>query len=180
MQQQIFRFGDFQLDESLLELRRGGRVIEIQPHSDSRWEAFVATLPHSLIYHHPAWLQVLRESLACTPVHLACEDDRGRLWGVLPMMYKRGVFTGRTLSSLPDTPMAGPLASSDQALAALLTAAIEWVRVRDGVRLEVKVLMNMLDKVTDDAAGVAFRPTYQLELPAGKEFLHFGNAHAAI
>ena len=31
MQQQIFRFGAFQLDESLLELRRGGAVIEIQP-----------------------------------------------------------------------------------------------------------------------------------------------------
>jgi DNA-binding winged helix-turn-helix (wHTH) protein len=31
VQQQIYRFGEFQLDESLLELRRQGEVVEIQP-----------------------------------------------------------------------------------------------------------------------------------------------------
>ena len=31
VQQQIYKFEEFQLDESLLELRRNGRVVEIQP-----------------------------------------------------------------------------------------------------------------------------------------------------
>src|SRR2546426_6424369 len=101
------RHGVVEVDSSL-------RVVEIDPQTDPRWEALVTTLPNGLIYHHPAWLQVLEEAYGYKPVNLACEDSNGQLRGVLPLFYTRGLFTGRRFSSLPRTPVAGPLACDDQ------------------------------------------------------------------
>ena len=36
------------------------RVVEVDPQTDPRWEAFVAAHPDGLVYHHPAWLQALQ------------------------------------------------------------------------------------------------------------------------
>src|SRR5713226_6039810 len=104
------------------------RVVEIDPQTDLRWEALVTTLPNGLIYHHPAWLQVLEEAYGYKPVNLACEDANGQLRGILPLFYRRGLLTGRQYSSLPRTPVAGPLAYDDQAMAVLVRAAVERVR----------------------------------------------------
>src|ERR1700704_6562978 len=95
------------------------RVVDIDPVQDPRWERFVVNHPDGLIYHHPAWLSVLQrefgQGLAC----LACEDEAGSLHGILPLSWTRGlplvpsVRTGRRLSSLPRTPVAGPLSLHD-------------------------------------------------------------------
>jgi hypothetical protein len=108
------------------------QVIEIDARTDPRWEAFMSTPPGSLIYQHPAWLEVLEEAFRYKPVNLACEDSSGQLQGILPLYYLRGIFTGRRYSSLPRTPVAGPLAYNDQALAALTRAAFERVRDERG------------------------------------------------
>ena len=34
-------------------------VVDIDPVADSRYDAFVHAHPDALIYHHPAWLEVL-------------------------------------------------------------------------------------------------------------------------
>ena len=47
------------------------RVMEVDSQTDPRWEALVTTLPNGLIYHHPAWLQVLQEAYGYKPVNLA-------------------------------------------------------------------------------------------------------------
>src|SRR5713226_4109871 len=80
------------------------RVVEIDPHIDSRWEAFVTSQPNALIYHHPVWLQVIAEVYSYKLVNLACEDAEGRLRGILPLCYNRGLFIGRRFSCLPRTP----------------------------------------------------------------------------
>jgi hypothetical protein len=66
------------------------RVVEVDPQSDPRWEALMTALPSALIYHHPAWLQVIEEACGYKPVNLACEDTNGQLRGILPLFYKRG------------------------------------------------------------------------------------------
>src|SRR5918911_2654412 len=115
------------------------RTIEVDAQVDPRWEAFVVAQPHGLIYHHPAWLQVLEEAYGCKPVSLACEDADGQLVGILPLFHTRGLFTGCRLSSLPHTPLAGPLARDVQAMAALVRAAVEQVCGERGARLQLKV-----------------------------------------
>ncbi len=152
------------------------QVIEIDSQADPRWEAFISTLPGSLIYHHPVWLQILEEAFGYKPVNLACEDSSGQLQGVLPLFYLRGLFTGRRYSSLPRTPMAGPLAYNDQAMTALIRAAFEHVRDERGTQLQLKVSSNRLDGLVEGIVGVPWREAYLLKLPERPELLHMGNS----
>ncbi len=158
------------------------RAIELDPHTDPRWEALVSSLPHGQIYHHPAWLQVLEDACGYRPANLACEDANGQLRGVLPLFYMRGLFTGRRYASLPRTPIAGPLAYDDQAASVLVRAAVERVREERGAQLQIKMLSNALDGSMDSVVGVPWRETYVLELPERPELLRIGNSrnHARI
>jgi CelD/BcsL family acetyltransferase involved in cellulose biosynthesis len=108
------------------------RVAELDPRSDPRWEAFLGTHPNALVYHHPAWLDALSREYGEEPLGLACEDFDGALRGVLPLFRARGLpfrvegqGSGRRLTSLPRTPVAGPVATDRDATLALVTAAVE-------------------------------------------------------
>ena len=158
------------------------RVVEVDAQNDPRWEALVSTLPNSLIYHHPSWLLLLEEAFGYKPVNLACEDANGQFRGVLPLFYKQGLFTGRQFSSLPRTPVAGPLACDDQAASALVRAAVERTRDESGAQLQFKLLSNALDGLVEGVVGAPWRETYILELPERPELLRMGNSrnHARI
>lgn len=159
------------------------RVVEIDPQTDSRWEAFVTAHPHRLIYHHPAWLQALEEESRHKPLCLVCEDVDGQIRGVLPLLKTHGLpfkwrnqMIGRRLSSLPRTPMAGPLALDREATAALIQAAIEQVKREPGVHLQLKVGCNELDGLVGGVVGVPWRKTYILKLPERLQDLRFGGS----
>jgi len=152
------------------------RVVEVDSQIDPRWEALATSLPNGLIYHHPAWLRVLEEVYGYKPVNLACEDTDGQLQGILPLYHMRGLATGRRFVSLPRTPLAGPLASDDQAMAVLLHGTVERVREEPGTSLQLKVFSNALDGLVDSVAGAPWSVTYRLELPEQLELLHFGNS----
>lgn len=165
------------------------RVVEVEPHADPRWEAFVAIHPDGLIYHHPAWLRVLKKEYGNRFVGLLCEDAAGLCRGILPLFYTRGLplrkggeVTGCRLSSLPRTPVAGPLALDSQAAATLLYAALERVRQHPDMRLQLKASSTQLDGLVEGLVGIPWRQSYILELPQKPEELHFGNArnHARI
>jgi hypothetical protein len=135
----------------------------------------VTTLPGGLIYHHPAWLHVLEAAFGYTPIHLACEDAIGNLRGILPLFHQRGLVTGRRLSSLPRTPVAGPLADSDEALTLLLRAAVERARAEPGAQLQIKMLSPELGGLVDGVVGAPWRKSYRVELPSQPELLRLGN-----
>src|SRR5437868_2791412 len=164
------------------------RVIEIDPRIDARYETFVAAHPDALIYHHPAWLQVLSRENGTSPVCLACEDGGGRLRGVLPLFATRGLpvfgrhLTGRRLSSLPRTPLAGPLASDTQAAAALLHAAKQRVEQSNDMQLQIKRGAADLEGLVEGVNSAPWRPYYVVTLPGCIEDLRFGNSrnHARI
>lgn len=153
------------------------RVIEIDPNTDDRWDEFLKCVPESLVYHHSAWLQVLKEAYGCGLINLACEGDDGRLWGILPLSLKRGLLTGRVFSSLYGTPVAGPLALNRNALEILMRAAMECARGRPDTPLELKVSSNALDHIIPHITGVPIDTTYVLDLPERVEVLRFGKAH---
>src|SRR5207247_2858874 len=81
--------------------------------------------------------------------------------------------TRRRLSSLPRTPVAGPLATDPEAARALVSAAAERVRMDPSLQLELKPHRG-LENVVDGL--VSWRDTFVLELPDDPEKLHFGNA----
>ncbi|HEX2026689.1 MAG TPA: hypothetical protein VHF25_01675, partial [Nitriliruptorales bacterium] len=68
---------------------------------------------------------MLRAAYGYPCAALAAEDGDGRLTGVLPLVQKRGILTGRRYSSLPHTPICGPLATDVPTTRALLVAAAQ-------------------------------------------------------
>jgi hypothetical protein len=152
------------------------RVMEADPLHDPRWATWVASHPDGLIYHHPLWLQVLQEAFGYTPAHLACEDADGQFEGILPLFRTRGLFTGLRSSSLPRTPVAGPLACNDQALTSLVLAAVERAGAERGGGLQIKSMSNGLDHGVDGLVGTPFRMAYVLTLPGRPEDLHLGSS----
>src|SRR5439155_19257843 len=101
---------------------------------------------------------------------------------ILPLMATRGLpgnlgghRASRRLSSLPRTPVAGPLATHPEATEALISAAIERVRVDASLQLELKV-HGELEKTTEALVRLPWRQTFVLELPGDPEKLHFGDA----
>src|SRR2546421_7764075 len=87
-------------------------VVRVDPMSDPRWEAFIAAHPDASVYHHARWIEVLTREYRRPAICLACVDRRQNVRGVLPLLETRGLplaggTTGRRISSLPRTPVAG-------------------------------------------------------------------------
>jgi Acetyltransferase (GNAT) domain len=158
------------------------RIIHIDPQADARWDAFVDNHPDALVFHHSAWLLALEEAYGYRPRHLACEVDGGELAGILPLVFKRGIMTGRTLSSLPHSPVAGPLVSGPTAAASLVEAAIERTQDEGRARLQLRTAGRELDGIAPALAGRPGVLTYVVRLPDASEDLRFGNSrnHGAI
>jgi Acetyltransferase (GNAT) domain len=166
-------------------------VTEVAPSSDERWDAFVTAHPAGLVYHHSAWLQVLEHEYASQSVALLCENSDGCVCGILPLMRTRGLpFLGRVggqvleprLSSLPRTPVAGPLSANRETDAALVAAAIERVRAEPHLRLQLKGQGTALESEGLEIVAIPWRLTYVLPLPKQGAELRFGDSrnHARI
>ncbi len=94
----------------------------------------------------------------------------------MPMMYTRGLpfniggsLTGSRLSSLPRTPLAGPLSKDDRATVAILKAALSKVREQGHVQLQIKLGGPELQGRVDGLFCLPWRNSYILGLPASSE-----------
>ena len=151
-------------------------VVEVDFREDPRWESFVSSHPDALIYHHAGWLSALESEYSQKCISLACVDETGRLCAVLPLFWTKGLrmnfgplSAARRLCSLPRTPIAGPLATSQRAATAIVQYAVELARSQPGVQLEIKTKVADLDKSVSDLTCQPWRPTYVAELPARAE-----------
>ena len=167
--------------ENLADRAHGLYLRELDPIADERWDRFVCAHPDGLVYHSSAWLRVLHRENGQRPVGLAVENAAGELEGVLPLMATKGVpllrggmLSGQRLSSLPRTPVAGPLAERDRVAALLVAGAVE--RTPPGARLQLKPPEPTLDGLVDDVVGLPWDVTYRAELPDRPDDLRFGHA----
>ena len=158
------------------------RVSQIEPGSDPRWDEFVAGHPDGHVYLHSTWLRCLAAEYDRPLVALCAEDAAGALTGVLPLVETRGMplrrrsaTVGARLSSLPRTPLAGPLANDEETAAALLAAALERAREGSGV-LQIKRAAPDLEGLVDGVGGAPWRASYVLSLPESESELRFGNS----
>lgn len=165
------------------------RAVDFDFRTDPRWDEFVCSHPDALVFHHSAWLRTLEREYGSPLLALACEDAKGRIHGVLPLAFTRGLPFGlgglgtrRRLSSLPRTPVAGPVAASQAALVALAQAAVERARAEPGLLLQLKLSEPSLDGIVDGLVGAPWRLTYVFDLPAEPDAVRFGNSrnHARI
>ena len=158
------------------------RIVDVDPQSDSRWQAFVASRPDALVFHHPAWLAALEEAYGYRPHHLACENREHEIVGILPLVYKRGLVTGRTFSSLPHSLAAGPLAADAAAATLLVEGAVDRARDRRNARLQLRTWEPGLDSIAPAMAGRPGVGMYVVRLPDSSQELRFGDSrnHGAI
>ena len=159
------------------------RVVEVDPHSDLRWEAFITGHPQGSVYQHPGWLRVLELEYGRKTLNLACEDEAGEICAILPLLTTRGLpFSGgqlgSRLSSLPRTPIAGPLAKDTDALKLLLNAAVEYVRDHPGLRLQLKLASPEVAGLVEGLRVAPWRLSYVLSLPDCPEKLRFGDSRS--
>ena len=171
-----------QLTDSCGPIADALHVIELNL-DDPRLVPFVAAHPSGNVYHHPAWLRTLSAEYNRGIVILACESQNGHLAGIFPLMNTRGVplslFGGLAkarLSSLPRTPIAGPLCEGQEASRLLVRAAIDRVSRERGVRLQVKTEGPLLDSFADDFFGVPWRKSFVLRLPQNPTELRIGSS----
>ena len=156
---------------------------------DARWDAFVSSCGSGRIYHHSSWIGALEEEYGRAAIRLACLDGAGSVVGVLPLMQTRGLpfhregaVAGRRLSSLPRTPVAGPVSTDAGSAQSLVRAAIERAEATGNTRLELKVESPWLDECGVGLQGRRWRDAYVVDLPRTSEVLRFGDArnHSAI
>jgi len=101
-----------------------GRVAEVDPLSDERWDRFVLAQPSACGHHLAGWAEILRVCYGFRPMYLALEDA-GAITGVLPLVHSGRRISGSRLSSLPTAKAAGPLALGAEAERELLRFAAE-------------------------------------------------------
>jgi len=150
-------------------------IFELDLRWDDRWERFIHAHPDALIFHHQGWLAALESEYDQKCVSLACADEHGQLCAILPLFYTKGlqvrvgsIATGRRLSSLPRTPIAGPLAFSQQAEAKIVDYAVELASSQN-VQFEIKTSIDHLGASSPWLSRVPWRPTYMQELPSPEQ-----------
>lgn len=148
------------------------RVTEINPQTDPQWKSFVTGHPNGSIYHHPLWLEALEGEYGQKGVYLNCVDAADRVLAILPLHYTRGLpfklggaLVGPRLSSLPRTPIAGPLSIDSRATVAVLREAVRRVSQKPGTRLEIKTQGPELDGLVEGVVCMPWRLSYVLQLP---------------
>lgn len=111
----------------------------LDPLTDPRWSALVDRAPATTIFHHPAWLALLRGEYGYAFAAVGVQRD-GELVAGLPVALVSSRVTGRRLVALPFSDLCAPLtlARDDPEALAELGRAVEEHRAALGLGLEVR------------------------------------------
>lgn len=89
------------------------RAEVIEP-ADKRWLTFISSQPHSHIFHHPYWMDLLGRTYGYRPFVMTEFDGDGRILAGLPLMEVNSPLTGRRWVSLPFTDYCSPTNNGGQ------------------------------------------------------------------
>jgi hypothetical protein len=169
--------------QSFESVAHSRRVVELDLETDGRYNAFVASHPKATVFHNPGWLNSLQAEYETGAIVLGCENSDHHLEGVMPLLRTRGMpfnigaqQTRRRLSSLPRTPLAGPLFTSEESVRLLLKAAADRADRESGTQLQIKLGECIPTSASHPLLCTTWRPTYVLEVPDRPEDLRFGDA----
>lgn len=164
-------------------------ISEAPPEVDQEWCDFISGRSDVAIYHHPAWLHVLEDETKQQVLRLVCRDENERLVGVYPLQYTSGlpmgiggVLAAKRLSSLPRTPIGGPIATNSVVEAMLVQKSIE-ISAQTGDRLlQIKSHDHTLQEKIPSLSRFFWREEYITEIPRAPEEIRFGDSknHSAI
>jgi hypothetical protein len=118
----------------------GRRVELLDPVDDGRWEAFVGGAPGADVFHHRAWLLLLRRTYGHPLTACCIVDAAGTIHAGAPLALVPDGLRGSRLVCLPFTDECAPLPApeEDPVLARELLDALDELRRALGVRVALR------------------------------------------
>jgi CelD/BcsL family acetyltransferase involved in cellulose biosynthesis len=114
------------------------RAYQLDPLSDPRWPALVATHPQASVFHTRAWLSALRATYGYRPLVLTTCAPEAPLTDAIVFCEINSWLTGRRMVSLPFSDHCEPLSNEPAILEQLLTHARGAVEGGRYKRLEIR------------------------------------------
>jgi CelD/BcsL family acetyltransferase involved in cellulose biosynthesis len=123
----------------------GGRRLEVEvirtldPIRDPRWRQFVDKCPDAGIFHHPAWLELLRAQYHYPLLAPCVVNEQDEIIAGLPLAHVKSRITGDRLVCVPFSDLCGPLAHDPDGEALhRLVDAVARQHVDRGVDVEIR------------------------------------------
>jgi len=129
-------------------------VLVVEPWTDARWDAFVASHPRATVYHTSAWIRLVCEIGRYPSLCLLCEHG-GRVTGVLPLVAVDSRLTGRRISTLPFSDTCFALADDEETARALVEEARAIRARRRASFYEMRGASALRDESTIEPSGFA-------------------------
>ena len=162
------------------------KVINIDQNDSAlemKWDKFVASHPEGQIYFTNDWLKITQKESESKMFRLMCLNESDEIVGILPLLTTKGFPFGlggvpgsKRLSSLPRTPMGGPLVSDEAASEKLLSKAIELNSSEPKRLIQIKSFNTDLNDKVELLAKYFWREIYLTEIPPFPTEIRFGNS----
>jgi hypothetical protein len=140
----------------------------VNPLREPQWNRMILEPDGATFFHTAEWARVLVEAYRYRPQYVVL-SDAGRIWGILPMMEVRSLWTGRRGVCLPFSDECGPLVSNGATIPELIAPARERGLKSGWSYIELRGGGETLPGAVGSAAFV----THDLSLEASQE-LQFG------
>ncbi len=164
-------------------------VKEANTDIDEKWIEFISNNSQATIYHHPSWLKIIENETGQRVLKLICTDNNDNMQGLFPLQYTEGFPLGlggipgtRRLSSLPRTPVGGPLTSNSKATNLLIQKAIDLVTNEPDYLLQIKSFDPDINHGVGGLHKFFWREIYIKEIPDYPDEIRYGKSknHAKI
>jgi len=106
--------------------------------SDPRWMEFIRSRPEANIFHHPAWMELMRECYGYSASIIAVADAHGCLQAGLPFMKVNSFLTGNRWVSLPFSDYCNPLYQDEAACDALTNHLVNLFQSGSAKKMEIR------------------------------------------
>lgn len=169
-------------NSEILKSNQKYSVIELNHDYDLQWSELVSSIPDSVVFHHPLWIRALESEYNQNSIVFGAFNSEGKLAGVFPVFASKGfpfgvggLVTSKRLSSLPRTPLGGPVSLDVGCKEPLILAAVNKLKEIDDSKIQIKTTESGLNEYCDLLKKVPWRETFLLEVPDSTEKIRFGN-----
>jgi lipid II:glycine glycyltransferase (peptidoglycan interpeptide bridge formation enzyme) len=104
-------------------------------------------------FHLASWMNVLIDTYSFRPHCIISRNNAGKIQGLLPFVWQRGICGGRKLCALPFSDFCGPLADAEEATAEIA----EQLDILKGLFKGGVEVRNAVDKKSDYISRTYFR-----------------------